>query len=143
MTGPQLQSNRDGGYAPLRAEVEFDAEDNVWLSRLADEPRCHSWGRTHAQALTHLADAAALWFEVDDAQHIRFQVRTIGLPIDEDEVRQARQDAEAAAARAKDLTANTVRVLTDQGYSRRDVASILDISHQRVQQILDRAAAVA
>ncbi len=131
-----LERDTMGAYSPLDAEVEFDADDGVWLSRLAAEPACHTWGRTHAAAIANLADAAALWFGVDDPDAIRFRARTVGLPIDEDQVREARETAEHAAALARDSTAHAARVLTDDGYSRRDVASILGISHQRVQQLL-------
>ena len=131
-----LERDSAGTYSPLDAEWEFDADDGVWLSRLAAEPSCHTWGRTHVGAITNLADAAALWFGVDDADAIRFRARTVGLPIDEDQVREARETAEHAAALARDSTAHAARVLTDEGFSRRDVASILGISHQRVQQLL-------
>ena len=131
-----LERDPTGAYVPLDAEVEFDADDDVWLSRLAFEPSCHTWGRTHAAAIVNLADAAALWFGVDDPEAIRFRARTVGLPIDEDQVREARDSAEHAATLARESTAHAARVLTDEGFSRRDVASILGISHQRVQQLL-------
>ncbi len=44
-----LERDSTGGVnVTLDAEAELDADDGVWLSRLASEPASHTCGRTHA-----------------------------------------------------------------------------------------------
>jgi DNA-directed RNA polymerase specialized sigma24 family protein len=51
----------------------------------------------------------------------------------------ARREAERAVARAQRELAGAVRELTRLGLSRRDVAEVLGVSHQRVHQLVDGA----
>ena len=39
-------------------------DEGYWLVELVEEPRIHTYGRTLAKAREHIADAAALWFQV-------------------------------------------------------------------------------
>ena len=48
----------------------------------------------------------------------------------------ARREAERATARAHVELAEAAKELTELGLSRRDVAELLGMSHQRIQQIL-------
>jgi len=48
----------------------------------------------------------------------------------------ARREAERASARAQQQLAIAAIELTELGLSRRDVAELLGLSHQRVQQIV-------
>ncbi|MDZ7732497.1 MAG: hypothetical protein U5R31_04730 [Acidimicrobiia bacterium] len=50
-----------------------------------------------------------------------------------------REEAERAAEAAAQATIEAVRSLTDQGLSRRDIADLLGISYQRVQQLVAEA----
>ncbi|MFL6117552.1 MAG: type II toxin-antitoxin system HicB family antitoxin [Catenulispora sp.] len=54
------------------------------------------------------------------------------------EARHARHQAEAERRRASDLTMRALTQLVERspGLSRRDTAALLDISHQRVQQLI-------
>ncbi len=120
-----LERDSAGTYSPLDAEWEFDADDGVWLSRLASEPACHTWGRTDAAAITNLADAAALWFGVDDPDAIRFRPAPSGPRPTRTGVREAMESADLAAA-----------VTRDPGFARRacdgaDPPHVLDVVPDR------------
>ena len=41
--------------------------DGRWSVELEEEPRVHTWGKTIDQALTRMREAAALWFQTDEA----------------------------------------------------------------------------
>ncbi|WP_154543021.1 hypothetical protein [Mobiluncus porci] len=47
----------------------------------------------------------------------------------------ARNAEQAATANTKEISANTVRLLRNQGYSMRDIGTLLGVSHQRVSQL--------
>src|ERR1035441_6835731 len=42
-------------------------KDGRWSVELEGEPRVHTWGKTVDQALTRMREAAALWFQTDEA----------------------------------------------------------------------------
>jgi predicted RNase H-like HicB family nuclease len=42
-------------------------DDGRWSIELEEEPRVHTWGRTIDQALSRMREAAALWFQTDEA----------------------------------------------------------------------------
>src|SRR5438309_1657327 len=48
------------------AVYERDAITDAWNVEVAEEPRCHSWGRTLPQARSHIRDALAAWFDTDE-----------------------------------------------------------------------------
>lgn len=41
--------------------------DGRWSVAVEEEPRVHTWGKTIDQALTRLSEAAASWFQTDEA----------------------------------------------------------------------------
>ena len=47
-----------------RLEQEHDGR---WSVELEEEPRVHTWGKTIDQALTRMREAAALWYQTDEA----------------------------------------------------------------------------
>jgi predicted transcriptional regulator len=51
--------------------------------------------------------------------------------------KRARIRADLAEDRSREANTAAAHALTDAGYSRRDAATLLGISHQRVQQLLD------
>lgn len=120
------------------AKYEFD--NGVWLAELAEEPRVHSFGRSLHTAKKNLIDAAALWFEVDPQTFALRDVLPEQLADAQelvDAVTSTREDAELRGMSASLMTRATVRRLaTETQLSQRDIASLLQLSHQRVQQIL-------
>jgi len=120
------------------ANYEFD--DGFWLAELAEEPRVHSFGRSLHTAKRNLIDAVTFWFKVDPQNIVLRDVLPEQLA-DAQELVDAdtstREDAELRGLSASLMTRATVRRLaTETQLSQRDIASLLDLSHQRVQQIL-------
>jgi len=113
-------------------------KDGRWSVELEEEPRVHTWGKTIGQALTRMREAAALWFQTDEAS-IELVPRPV-LPAAADrtveQARKAREQARNADRLAIDQTRKAAIALTNRGISMRDAAAILGISHQRVHQLL-------
>ncbi|MGH9157227.1 MAG: type II toxin-antitoxin system HicB family antitoxin [Acidimicrobiales bacterium] len=113
-------------------------KDGRWSVELEEEPRVHTWGKTIDQALTRMLEAAAMWFETDEASInlvpkpilTKTAMRTI------DEARQARDQARNADRVALEKMQRAAAELARKGISMRDAAAILGISHQRVHQLL-------
>jgi predicted RNase H-like HicB family nuclease len=122
----------------------FDAvvsfEDGTWLIELADEPRVHTFGRTIAAARENLADAAALWYELEPCDVDAHVVEVRGLPDGAAALLAATLAARAelaAAQEAAHLTAAYSAGALVQVMSRRDAAELLQLSHQRVHQLAE------
>jgi predicted RNase H-like HicB family nuclease len=117
--------------------IERD-ETGSWLARVPSVPGCHTYGRTLEQARRRIREALELW--VDDARRVelRFDIR---LPSAiQKEIRLARGTRDRslrAQQEASDAVSRAARDLTQKaGLSLRDAAELLDMSHQRVQQLL-------
>jgi predicted RNase H-like HicB family nuclease len=125
----------------VKLTAVYDYNDNAWIVELAEDPRVHSWGKSLAEARRHIRDAAALWFESDpSALEIRDEVKLPG-PSQEvvEHAAKVRAELEQLQERTQDALAEAARMLTqDYRLSMRDAESILGISHQRVDQLLDR-----
>ena len=112
--------------------------DGRWSVELAEEPRVHTWGKTIDQALIRMREAAALWFQTDEAS-IKLTAHpvlptTTGRAVEQ--ARKARDRARTADRLAIEQTRKAAVALTSRGISMRDAAAILGISHQRVHQLL-------
>ncbi|MEQ8719422.1 MAG: type II toxin-antitoxin system HicB family antitoxin [Acidimicrobiales bacterium] len=118
------------------ARYERDAEGN-WLAELAEEPRVHTWARSLATTRAKIREAAELWFDIDELVVIDEYPTWVTSPLDL--ALPAREEAERVLEAAATATLEAVRELTDNGLSRRDVADLLGISFQRVQQLVDQA----
>ena len=73
-----------------------------------------------------------------DPCHVETEVRpgpSVRLAIEA--AKRARNEADDAAEKARQALTDAAFDLTGAGYSRRDIAILLGISHQRVQQLLD------
>lgn len=118
-----------------RLEQEHDGR---WSVELEEEPRVHTWGKTIDQALTRMREAAALWYQTDEAL-IELVPRPVlpkatGRTVEQ--ARKAREQARQADRLAIEQTRKAAVALTSRGISMRDAAAILGISHQRVHQLL-------
>jgi predicted RNase H-like HicB family nuclease len=118
-----------------RLEQEHDGR---WSVELEEEPRVHTWGKTIDQALTRMREAAALWYQADEAS-IELVPRPVlpkatGRTVEQ--ARKAREQARDADRLAIEQTRKAAVALTSRGISMRDAAAILGISHQRVHQLL-------
>ncbi len=119
------------------AQLEQEA-DGRWSVELAEEPHVHTWGNTVTQALARMREAAAMWFETDEAS-----IELIPAPVLPKTARriieqagQARDQARTADRVAIEKTKKAAVELARRGISMRDAAAILGISHQRVHQLL-------
>jgi predicted RNase H-like HicB family nuclease len=123
--------------ATYEVKLERD-EAGAWIATVPAVPSCHTYGRSLEQAMSRVREALSLW--VDDADDATY-VPDIRIPPVHRRIaaqaRRARGRADHALDRARDATASAARELTAAGYSRRDAATLLGISHQRVQQLLD------
>jgi predicted RNase H-like HicB family nuclease len=118
------------------AVIERDEAEGVWNAHLAEADGVFTFGRSLDAARTYIQEAAALWFDVDEVP-LRYRIE-IGPDGDlVDSAREARVRATEATDHANQATRQAATILTKNGYSRRDVAYLLGISYQRVQQILN------
>lgn len=109
---------------------------NVWVE---GAPGVHTFGTRLAQARANVRDALALWLDVDASS----------LEIDDDirlprdvrkhvyELESAREQFDEARNRVTIATAQAARALVDAGLSMRDIAHVLDLSHQRISQVVE------
>ncbi len=134
------------------AEVERDDAGN-WIASVPALRGVHTHARTLASLRRYLQDAIALWLEVGllDAgnpdPHVDQESITVELQVKlpararraADTARRRRERARGAEAEAAAATREAARALVESGLSRRDAAEVLELSHQRVHQLLRSA----
>lgn len=119
--------------------VVFERDDSgVWIARAPRVRGCHTYGRTLDQARRRIREALSLW--VDDAdtaeliEEVRLPARVRNaISRSRTARRQARRERERAQAVMKEAAETLVE---DLGLGLRDAGELLDISHQRVQQLV-------
>ena len=111
-------------------------ESGSWIAEVPSVPGCHTYGRSIHEALARTREALALWVD-DDAELVPDIRIAFDLKAAARSGIKARQRAEAAQVAAKEAIAEAAKRLTSAGLSRRDVATLLGVSHQRIQQVLD------
>lgn len=126
-----------------KVEVRFEPDDNgMWFVEVVAEPRIHSQGKTIESAERNIREALALWHGGDDDDFDI--VPTYALPKRLVSLVELARDLRASAQEIEEeltqKTAQAVEQLSDRGISRRDASTLLGISHQRVQQILNQRA---
>ena len=122
--------------------VVFTRDDNGrWFVRCPDVPGAHSHGRTLASARANIREAIVLALDVtDDAgfdlvEEIRLP--DVGFQDAVDRARWLRERANELDEEARSATSDAIRASLDSDDSLgvRDLAELLGISHQRVQQL--------
>ncbi len=115
----------------------------AWLARVPSVPGCHTHGRTLEQVRRRIREALELW--VDDAPdaELRFEIRLpTAIKKELDRARTTRDRSARAQREASFAVWRAAKHLTQKaGLSLRDAAELLDMSHQRVQQLLSAPAA--
>jgi predicted RNase H-like HicB family nuclease len=128
--------------AVYHGRFELDPSGN-WLAELRELPQVRTFGRTLGKAKENLIDALASW----NGQHVldaRASIElecTVVLPAAVQEALDlamgAREILEAITRESSELMAAAALSLVDEAHlSVRDAAGLLDISHQRVHQII-------
>jgi len=117
--------------------IERD-ETGAWLARVPEVPGCHTYGRSLRQAKRRIREALSLWVTDADRADLSFDIR---LPRDTGRAvataRSVRKAADRAQREAMEATKRAAADLTGSfGLSVRDTAELLELSHQRVQQLL-------
>jgi len=112
-------------------------ESGAWIAWVPSVQGCHTQGRSLNQVRARIREALSLF--ASDAWTAELTER-IKLPATiRHAVRRgtiARDRAERAARDAQQVVAATARELVSAGYSLRDAATLLGLSHQRIAQIL-------
>jgi predicted RNase H-like HicB family nuclease len=137
---------------PFIAEVERD-ESGHWIASVPSLRGVHTHARTLAGLRRYLQDAIALWLEVElldlgerdpriDRSSVRVELQ-VKLPARvrraAETARRRREHARSAESEAIAATREAARALVALGLSRRDAAEVLELSHQRVDQLLHSA----
>jgi predicted RNase H-like HicB family nuclease len=121
-----------------RYTVSYERDETGWWAAEVKEVQgCRTQGRSIAQARRRIRDALSLF--IDDAKKAAL-VDEVKLPAQArrslTRLDAARQKADREQAKARATSADVVRVLTKKlRLSVRDVAEIVGLSHQRVQQL--------
>jgi predicted RNase H-like HicB family nuclease len=130
--------------ATYEVRFERDPESQWWVAHVPAVQGVHTQGRTLEEARRRVREALSLF--VDDADTATL-VDDIRMPSTYkravENFTAARDEAEKVQAVASARARHAVQLLADGTLrlSRRDAAEVLGMSHQRVQQLLDGAAA--
>lgn len=116
------------------AIYDYDPDDDVWLVRMAEDERVHTWGKTLAQAKRHVRDAVTLWAEtpvdvVDQVNPPSPAAQAV------ERYRQLRADQQNLAVELARAAVIAEGALRQAGLSVREAGAVLGISHQRVSQL--------
>lgn len=120
-----------------RIHLERD-ESGAWVVRSPDVPGFHTYGRSLRQVRNRVREALSLWVEdAGDADlEFRYQLPK-GWREATRKLERARTRATTAEKEAQDLATEVADYFTGVcGLSLRDTAELLDLSHQRVQQLI-------
>jgi predicted RNase H-like HicB family nuclease len=118
----------------------YELDDNgKWFVSAPEVPGAHSHGRTLARARANIREAIGLVLDVEDSSfELKDEVR-LPEPIRRklNQARAARDRAERALDASASATRDAVEVLSHPPFrlSLRDVADLLGVSFQRVQQL--------
>ena len=123
--------------------VVFERDDNDrWFVHCPDLPGAHSHGRTLASARSNIREAIGLVLDTEDGSNITLveDIR-LGDAVLQGSVEQARQLRHRAIGLAQQARTATLEAIerstvSDTALSMRDLADLLGLSHQRVQQLV-------
>jgi len=134
MSWREVAAMRAGKY---RVILERDV-GGAWIARVPSIRGCHTYGRTLDQARRRIREALSLW--VDDAESAEL-LEEIRLPARVRSAvkrsRAARRQARRERERARAVMKEAAETLVDElGLGLRDAGELLELSHQRVQQLV-------
>jgi predicted RNase H-like HicB family nuclease len=124
--------------AMTEIRVVFEPDEDGWLVRAPDVQGCHAWGRSIAEARSHIREALATCVDVfpdpDAVARDARLIEDIRLPAS---LRRAVRRAERAreqAAKARAIEADAARAITD-ALSLRDAGELLGLSPEGVRRL--------
>lgn len=123
--------------------VVFTKDGTNWMVIAPDVHPAHSWGPTLRSAAEHIKEAIALVLDLpEDAEQsmvLDAEYRIDGMKTTESEIfrkaRNARQDLRDAQEGADETLRQAINQGRKHGLSIRDIATMTDVSYQRVAQI--------
>ncbi|MBK5298733.1 MAG: type II toxin-antitoxin system HicB family antitoxin [Vicinamibacteria bacterium] len=112
----------------------------TWIATVPAVKGCHTYGRTLDQARARIREALVLFDDkADQAKLVDRVVLTANARALLTRVKAARTRAACEQKRSSSLTTAAARFLTwELGLSTRDAGQLLELSHQRIQQLVER-----
>lgn len=110
-------------------------ESGHWIAKVPSVKGCHTYGRSLSEARSRVREALGLF--VADAERAQL-VDDVRLPAEMRRLVTRYRNARGRAERNRQEADAAARRLAAR-LSRRDAAELLDISHQRVQQLANQA----
>lgn len=121
-----------------RYTIVFEHGDrpHQWLAHVKEIPGCHTFCRGLAQTRVRIREALGLWIGAAARNVVLREVLPLPGPIRRrlDGLAHLRRKLEAIARATKEHQAAVVCELAGE-WSMRDIGAVLDLSHQRVNQI--------
>jgi predicted RNase H-like HicB family nuclease len=118
-----------------RAVCEWDGE--LWYVKVPSIPGCHTQGKNLTEIQRRIREALSLF--VRDAKRAELEFEFV-LPKSVRNLvartRKLRAQAEAMQAEATEQLQASAAALEAEALSYRDIGAVLDLSHQRIQQVL-------
>lgn len=113
-------------------------ESGAWIATVPRIKGCHTYGRTLDGAKRRIREALSLWVDDAGSATLTFDVR---IPAAAREAvapyRAARQRAESAANEEQTRLRTAAHALVAEGFSLRDAGALLNLSHQRIAQLVN------
>ncbi len=115
--------------------AKCERSGNWWAIEIPEVPGVFTQARRLDQVADQVADAVATFLDIDPA--------TVNVTVDFDlpgavQVRKIQAEAHAATERASQAMSRLVLSLRHDGYTIRDIGSILDVSPQRAHQLVTK-----
>ena len=115
--------------------VVFERGDrpNQWLASVREVPGCHTFGRGIAQTRARIREALILW--LGNAAKSAELREVLPLPASARKVKAELESLTGEMDRLMKARDAVVAHLKSEAWSLRDIAEVLDLSHQRVSQV--------